>query len=123
MDRQLRVRHDSMRMGKDRMSHHDDVLTDSDGNPADKKAEFELRRKVIGRVVKGIRFCSSEEYGFSGPNVDEIRKTGSTLILSFEDGGDLIVAVPHTGGMELFLANPTGSDEWNGIQASSGKVN
>lgn len=83
----------------------DDVLLDAEGNPGDKKAEFELRRKVIGHVVKGIRFCSKEPYGFTGNDGTELRRMGATLILSFEEGGDLIIAVPEPGFIELFLAN------------------
>jgi hypothetical protein len=95
-------------MGKDQMSESDDVLLDHEGNPADKKAEFELRRKVIGRVVKGVRFCSSEEYKFVTDNGAEVSKHGATLIMSFEDGVDLIVAVPETGGVEFFIVSQSG---------------
>ena len=87
------------------MTDTDDVLVDSEGNPADAKAEFELRRKVIGRVVKGVRLCSKEPYGFIGNDGTELGRMGATLILSFEDGGDLIIAVPEPGFIELFLAN------------------
>ena len=96
------------------MTDTDDVLVDSEGNPADAKAEFELRRKVIGRVVKGVRFCSKEEYRFVDESEVETVKRGATLILAFEDGGDLIVAVPEAGGMEIFLANQQAPDDWVG---------
>lgn len=105
------------------MSGSEEALLDADGNPADRKAEFELRRKVIGRVVKGVRFCSNEDYKFVDGDGVETVKRGSTLILAFEDGGDLIVAVPETGGIELFLANQSNPydtpDDW----VSSQKVN
>jgi hypothetical protein len=74
----------------------DAALVDRDGKPADKKIGFELERKVLGRAVRGVRFCSNEEY--------EEGKRGMTLVLSFEDGGDFMMAVESPAKVEFFIS-------------------
>jgi hypothetical protein len=89
------------------MDDENNALLDSRGKPADAKAKFELERKVIGRLVKGVRFCSKEEY--------EPGKTGATVMLSFEDGGDMMIAVQEPGSVEIFVSMLEGSGtkkEW-----------
>lgn len=71
------------------------VLLDRNGKGADAKAEFELKRKIIGRKVTAVRFCSDEEY--------ESGKSGTTVTLAFEDGGSFMLAT-HDGGIEMFVS-------------------
>jgi hypothetical protein len=77
------------------MSDNEDVLLDAKGKPADKKAAFELERKVIGKKVIGFRFCNEEEF--------EPGRMGLTITLAFEDGGKLMLA-SESGKVEMYLS-------------------
>src|SRR5689334_4219977 len=77
------------------MQDEDSVLLDAEGKPADKKAAFELERKVIGKRVTGFRFCNNEEF--------EPGRMGVTVTLEFEDGEKLMIA-SESGRVVMYLS-------------------
>lgn len=93
------------------MAEDDNILLDSSGKPADKKFAFELERKILGRVVRGFRFHSNEPYGDEG-------KRGITIVMSFEDGGDMMFAVEEPGKLEILVSMTPTPD----LNESGGRV-
>ena len=66
-----------------------------EGQGADHSFQFEVRRVMIGRTIKAVRYCSEEEVQ-PGMKV-------ATVTMDFTDGGRAIFAVEGSQAVIHFL--------------------
>lgn len=85
------------------------ALLDGSGNPAEDHFRFMIERYIIGREVRGVRYCAHDTV--DGEDV-------TTVHLSLSDGAELLVAIRADATVSIWVKEP-GKEERIGLPVNS----